>query len=312
MNEQIENPLPENPFTPDIPVVEGFNFVGRRQAIYWLQGNLGQAPSNSPLTISGGPGMGKTSFLNQLSIGGLGSGVGVLYTDIRSLDSINLSAFLWGLAKAIMAGMERQDLSGPTIEKRMLVLNPRLVFKQRFWKPLLNRSHETPLLLAWDNFDSLAETTNGDHNIQTLRAFLYGLLESGAPIDLLITVTGRVEAIAENSLSPFRLTNSYQLTGLSQNQTLQLARSSELMPIFDSVGALIHEVTAGHPTDVQRLCHALFNRHIERKHGQITVADVLAVLQHELSPSDFRGAVYSRLARASFSAGRATIRPSAG
>ena len=307
MNDQIEVRLPENPFTPDHPVPGGQNFVGRARAFAWLEDKCGQAPANQPLTISGAPGMGKTSFLNQLVADGIGDEVVVLYTDIGALETNNLSAFLWTLAKAMMAGMESQGFSGPTIEKRMLVLNPQLVFKQRFWQPLLNRAQENPLLLAWDNFDLLAETSISDHNVQTLRAYLYGLLDTRAPINLLLTVTGRVEAIAESSLSPFRLANTFRLTNLSRDQTLNLVRSSDQLPIAEPVGNFIHELTAGHPGDVQCVSHALFNRHLERMHGQVTAADVLAVLNRELSPSDFHGAVYRRLASTRFTLDRPAV-----
>ena len=305
MNDPIDSYSPENPFTPDYPVRVGQVFVGRKGAIEWLRGNVGhvsssQSPADRPLTISGAPGTGKTSFLNQLVAGRLGSEIGVLYTDFRTLNINSISDFLWGLAKAIMAGMNSQQLNGPTIEKRMLVLNPQLVFRQRFWQPLVSQGSETPLLLAWDNFDSLVDTSDGGHSAQTLRAYLYGLLETGAPIDLLLTITGRVAAIAERSLSPFRLANTYRLTNLSRDHMLQLVQSSDHLPIIETVGIFVHELTAGHPGDVQRLCHALFNRHMDRQYSQVTAADVLAVLQHELSPSDFRGAVYHRLARTRF------------
>ncbi|HSG18902.1 MAG TPA: hypothetical protein VLE70_21590, partial [Anaerolineae bacterium] len=146
-----------------------------------------------------------------------------------------------------------------------------------------------------------------DHNVQTLRAYLYGLLEMRAPLDLLLTVTGRVEAITESSLSPFRLANAYRLTNLKRHQTLQLARFSDHMPIYEPVGIFIHELTAGHPGDVQCLCHALFDRHLGRRHSQITAADVLAVLQHNISPSDFHGPVFRRLARTPFTVNRSNV-----
>ena len=251
MNSQADSEEQANPFIPDRPARGNNEFVGRSAAIKWIRDALHKTPATAPLSISGSRGIGKTSLLYHLGDAGLGSNVGVLYADIRSMNSGNMSAFLWQLAKAIMVGMEDQGLSSPRIEKRMLVLNPLMVFRQRFWQPLINRAVETPLLLAWDNFDCLAERSNGDHNVQAIRAYLYGLLDTESPLDLLLTVTGRVEAIVENSLSPFRLKRSYRITNLNREQTLQLIRYAGNLPVFEPVADFIHGLTAGHPGDVQ-------------------------------------------------------------
>ncbi len=303
MSSQAETDVRANPFIPDRPARGNPEFVDRAAASKWIWDALHQTPATSALTISGSHGVGKTSLLFHLVDTGQESDIGVLYADIRAMNLSNISAFLWQLAKTIMVGMEDLGLSGPRIEKRMLVLNPLLVFRQRFWQPLLSRALETPLLLAWDNFDCLAERPDGDHNVQAIRAYLYGLLETESPLDLLLTVTGRVEAIVENSLSPFRLERSYRMTNLNREQTLQLTRYSDRFPVFEPVAEFIHDLTAGHPGDVQRLCHVLFERHLARGHTQIAAADVLAVLQQELSPSEFSGAVYRRLDRTTFSVG---------
>lgn len=303
MNSQAGNYVRENPFIPDRPARGSNEFIGRAAAINWIRDALHETSATMPLTISGSPGAGKTSLLYHLVDAGREGDVGVLYADIRAMSSDNMSAFLWQLAKAIMVGMEDQGLRGPRIEKRMLVLNPLLVFRQRFWQPLINRALETPLLLAWDNFDCLAERSGGDHNVQAIRAYLYGLLETESPLDLLLTVTARVEAIVENSLSPFRLEHSYRITNLNREQTLQLIRYSDEFPVFEAVAEFIYDLTAGHPGDVQRLCHVLFQRQLARGHTQITAADVLAILQQELSPSEFSGAVYRRLDRTTFAVG---------
>jgi Cdc6-like AAA superfamily ATPase len=305
MTGQAGNTMQTNPFIPDRPARGADEFIGREAATKWIRDALHQTPAAAPLTISGSRGIGKTSLLHHLVDTSKGSALGVLYTDMRAVISDNMSTFLWQLAKSIMAGMEAQGLGVPKIEKRMLVLNPFLVFRQRFWQPLLSRALETPLLLAWDNFDCLIERSSGDHNAQAIRAYLYGLLETESPLDLLLTVTGRVEALAENSLSPFRLERTHRLTNLNQEQTIQLTRYSEGFPVFEPVADFIYDLTAGHPGDVQRLCHAIYGRHQARGHVQVTVADVLAVLQHELSPSEFSGPVYRRLDRATLTVGPA-------
>lgn len=300
MSAQETSAKPVNPFIPDRPAVDRKEFVGRADAIEWIQSHLVQSSGKEPLTLCGASGIGKTSLLHRLVAGEAGEEVTVLYADFRLMNANSMSVFLWDLAKAIMRATGEQGVDGPSIEKRMLVLNPQLVFRQRFWQPLLSKAHERRLLLAWDNFDALAQRTDSDHSIQAIRAYVYSLLDTDAPLSLLLTITGRVAAMAENSLSPFRLRQSYRLTNLSHAETLSVIQCADHFRVFDYVADLVYELTAGHPGDVQRLCNSLFNRHQARDHGQVTAADVLAVLWHELKPSDFEGAVYRRLGRSTF------------
>lgn len=292
---------PVNPFIPDRPAVGRHEFVGRADAIEWIHMHLVQSSGREPFTLCGASGIGKTSLLHRLVAGDAGKAVTVLYADFLSLNFETISAFLWDLAKAIMTTMEKQGVSGPSIEKRMLVLNPQLVFRQRFWQPLTSKAHAEQILLAWDNFDVLAERTDSVPSIQAIRAYMYSLLDADAPLSLLLTITGRVEAMAENSLSPFRLGHSYRLTNLSRSETMSLIHYADEFPIFDPVADFVYELTAGHPGDVQRLCNSLYNRHQARGQGQVTAADVLAVLWHELRPSDFVGPVHRRLGQSTFS-----------
>jgi hypothetical protein len=198
-----------------------------------------------------------------------------------------------------MQAMEQQEFDGPAIEKRMLILNPQLVFRQRFWNPLMTRAATTPLLLTWDNFDSLSSTSKENRNTQVVRAYLYELLETQSPVDLIFTITGRLEALAENALAPFQPKRSLRLANLGVEQTIQLIRSSDQLPVTTSVAEFIAYLTGGHPGDTQLICQKLFERHVVRHHGQVTVADVIAVLQIQLSPGDFVGDVYRRLGRTS-------------
>jgi hypothetical protein len=213
------------------------------------------------------------------------------------MDPSSFSVLLWQLAKAIMADSDQQDLALPQIEKRMLVLNPQLVFRQRFWNPLLSKAHSKPFLFVWDNFDALHRQRHGNANLPSVRAYLFDLLQTELPVNLLVTVTGRVEAVGEDAFAPFRLGRNHRLTNLSRAQTLRLVHKSERMPVFEPVADLIFGLTSGHPGDTHRLCHSLYARHIVRGHAQLTYADVIAVLRRDLKPVDFVGSVHRRLGK---------------
>jgi hypothetical protein len=295
MSSQTSNQNSENPFIPERPARLGREFVGRQDVFQAVRNSLGKAPVGNPLVVCGPPGIGKTSFLLRLVEGALEERVGVLYTDFQAMDTSAFSGFLWQLAKAIMAGLREQELPLVSIEKRMLLLNPQLVFRQRFWNPLLMRAHSTPLLLAWDNFDMLSKQAWGNRELQSIRAYLYDLLETDAPVDVLMSITGRVEALAESALGPFHLATSQRLTNLSKEQTLALIAGSERMRVPQNVADYIYYLTSGHPRDTQRICHSLYQRHFARGQIQVTIADLVAVLQEDLMPKDFHGLLYDRL-----------------
>jgi hypothetical protein len=291
----------ENPFTPDRPARQGSEFIGRQDVIDRIGNFVGEdvssvdAPADRPLVICGPAKIGKTSLLHRLVDGALDMELGILYADFRLMDPNTFSIFLWQLAKGIMASSEEQSLASPRIEKRMLVLNPQLVFRQRFWNPLLSRAHSTPLLFIWDNFDALLRHGRGNANLPLLRAYLYDLLQTEAPVKLLVAITGRLEALGEDAFSPFRLKRNHRLTNLSRAETLRLVQRSKQIPVFEPVADFIFGLTSGHPGDTHRLCHALFERHVMRGHAQLTIADVIAVLRNDLGPGDFVGSVYRRL-----------------
>ncbi len=301
MNSQLSHQIVENPFTPDRPVWQDLEFIGREDDIDHVREAIarsrssGDSTANAPFVICGPPGIGKTSLLYRLANGTLPENASVLYADFSSMDPSSLSIFLWQLAKAIMGSMTDQGLVAPQIEKRMLILNPELVFRQRFWTPLLSRAHSTPLVLAWDNIDALSRQGRGNDNLPAVRTYLYHLLQTNEPVHLLLTITGRLEAVGKDALSPFRLTRSHRLANLNKERTVRLIQRSDQMNVIEPVADFIFELTNGHPGDTHRLCHSLYERHNTRGHVQLTIADVIAVLQHDLQASDFFGRLYHRL-----------------
>lgn len=303
MKSQSSHQTIKNPFTPDRPARQDVDFIGREDVIESIRDSLthnissDKAPADEPLVICGPPGIGKTSLLYRLVDGAMDTQMDLLYADFWEIDTGTFSNFLWQLAKTIMASMKLQGLDTPHIEKRMLVLNPELVFRQRFWNPLLTRAQSAPLVFVWDNFDALLGQRRVNHNLPSLRAYLYDLLQTGAPVGLLPAITGRVEAMGEMALSPFRLEKSHRLSNLNKAQTLRLIQKSEQMNVFGPVADFIFGLTSGHPGDTHRLCHSLYERHVTRGHMQLTVADIIAVLGQDLKPGDFVGSVHRRLGR---------------
>lgn len=283
-----------NPFVIDGPVTNGAMFVGREHGFQWLRDEIAATSKLPPLAVEGPVGLGKTSFLKQIAAGRLGDSVIPIYLDIHELPLENLTEFLWTLAKITMAGLERQKIDGPTMEKRLLILRPWQAFNRHFWLRLPVSSGGRPILFLADNFDTMIADEFENRNVKVYRHRLFELFQSDHRIMVLFTLNGRIEAYDPQSLSPFDIAKSYRLPIFTPQETNELLNRAMSFPVFTDLSTFVHDLTGGHPGDLQRLCHALHEYGKWRRLRQITLADVLAVLEFQLQPKLFHTAVYRR------------------
>ena len=283
-----------NPFVIDGPVTNDEMFVGRGQAFQWLKDEIATTSKLPPLVIEGPEGLGKTSFLKQIAAGRLGDSVIPIYLDIDELPIENLTEFLWALAKITMAGLEKQHINGPTMEKRLLILRPWQAFNQHFWHHLPESSGSRSFLFLVDNFDVLVADEFENRTANIYRHRLFELFQTDHRIVVLFTLKGRIEAYDPQSLSPFDIARNYRLPVFNLQETNELLIRAMSFPVFTDLSTFVHDLTGGHPGDLQRLCHALHEHGSSRRLRQITLADVLAVLESQLQPKVFHTAVYRR------------------
>lgn len=283
-----------NPFVIDGPVTNDEMFVGRDQGFQWIRDEISSALKLPPLAIEGPEGMGKTSFLKQIHSGRLGASVVPIYLDVKELPVENLTEFLWSLAKITMAGLERHSIDGPTMEKRLLILRPWQAFNHHFWHQLEETAGGRSILFLLDNFDEVVADEFEDRTKNVYRKRLFELFKTNQRIVVLFTLKGRIEAYDPQSLSPFDIARSYRLSFFSQQETNDLLNRAMSFPVFDDLSTFVHNLTGGHPGDLQCLGYALHEYGSSRRLRQITLVDVLAVLEHQLQPKEFQTAVHRR------------------
>lgn len=283
-----------NPFVIDGPVTNDEMFIGRGQGFDWLRDEIAATSKPSPLAVEGPEGLGKTSFLQQIASGRLGNSFIPIHLDIDELPLKNLTEFLWTLAKFTMAGLEKQNIDGPTMEKRLLILRPWQAFNHHFWHRLTASSGDRTILFLADNFDSIVADEFENRTVNIYRHRLFELFQTVHRIVILFTLNGRIEAYDPQSLTPFDFAKSYRLPVFTLQETNELLIRAMSFPVFSDLSTFVHDLTGGHPGDLQRLCHALHEYGRSRRLRQITLADVLAVLESQLRPKVFHTAVYRR------------------
>jgi hypothetical protein len=283
-----------NPFVIDGPVTGEEMYVGRDQCFEWLMGEISNTSRLPPLAIEGPEGMGKTSFLKQILAGRLGDSVIPIYLDIQELPFENLTEFLWALAKITMAGLARQSIDAPTMEKRLLILRPWQAFNHHFWRQLTTATGGRAILFLVDNFDQVITDEFEDQTMNIYRHRLFELFQTDHKIVALFTLKSRIEAYDPKSLSPFDIAKSYRLSLFTRQETNELLIRAMSFPVYTDLSGFVHDLTGGHPGDLQRLGHALHEYGSSRRLRQITLVDVLAVLEYQLQPKVFQTAVHRR------------------
>lgn len=283
-----------NPFVIDGPVTDEEMFVGRDQGFEWLMGEISTTSRLPPLAIEGPGGMGKTSFLKQILAGRLGDSVIPIYLDIQELPFENLTEFLWALGKITMAGLARRSSDGPTMEKRLLILRPWQAFNHHFWRQLTTATGNRAILFLVDNFDEVITDEFEDQTMKIYRHRLFELFQTDHKIVALFTLKSRIEAYDPQSLSPFDIAKSYRLSFFTRQETNDLLIRAMSFPVYTDLSGFVHDLTGGHPGDLQRLGHALHEYGSSRRLRQITLVDVLAVLENQLQPKVFQTAVHRR------------------
>ncbi|MCI0579555.1 MAG: SUMF1/EgtB/PvdO family nonheme iron enzyme [Chloroflexi bacterium] len=282
-----------NPYTINGPVVDQDLFFGRQQFFAWLQEHLEQSRL---LVLHGNRGMGKTSILCQLEAGRLEPGIVAVTVDAATLTGDTLSGFMWQLGQQMSQGLSQQGVVVPLLDKDGFIATPRRAFNNQLLSPLLKHLENRCLLLAFDNMDEFIRQVQERFFEQTILSHLYHLLQEYDQLIYLFALESNPAALPFDVLAPFQLNHFYQLDALDREDALDLMRRPAPYRVFTEVSDYVLDITGGHPADVQRICHALYERAQQSNLTQVTLADVFTVLQTSLRESDFYTPVYRRQA----------------
>jgi hypothetical protein len=282
-----------NPYTVGEPVTDPAMFFGRQHAFAWVRVNLEPDAQRRLLLLHGPEGIGKTSFLRQLGRSPLGEDQSAVYLDLQPMPDRRLRTFLWSLTKAMMSTTLGLGSGVQRIEKQMFVLHSEMVFMEGVWLPLVDALGDHRLVIALDSADCLLSPAP-DSAEEAILSFLYDLPGGDRSIYFLLALGSRVETLDASALKPFESARSLRLKGLTRAETLALMRQPVPYRVPTMVADYVHALTRGHPGDIQTICSALFRRAQSRPIGQLTLADVLAVLATDLEAHQLQTPVYRR------------------
>jgi hypothetical protein len=282
-----------NPYVLGTPVTNTKMIFGRNGIFRWLMANLGPEYPGKSLIIWSKPGIGKSTVIHQISNRILGSSHTVISLDAEQLVADSPTDFFWRLVSTTSKALGKQSLSSPEIEKPMLILSPERIFNRDFWEPLHEEHNGRQFIIAIDNLERLITDQPGNEALSLMRRNLWRLTIDHENVNLILALSGRPELYSKESFAPFDASLSYQLRKLRASECHELFNIPEMYDVPIYVSEFIHHLTGGHPADLQRIGHAIFERMESLNLRRVTLADILAVLSGAFQPSDFYSPVYS-------------------
>lgn len=295
MYREKKDPHP-NPFVYDRPLEKTDRFVGRQQVLSRIHSSFQDGSARRPLVLSGMAGIGRTSTIRKLASSKSPHSLITAHINTPGLIGDDIRDFLWRISEAIDDGVRDTGLQLPDLQKRMLVLRPIQVFRKRYWAPLDEVLGGRRLLLAFDDADVLAYGLAGDSLESDILDIMHELFKNSSRIEFLFGLTGYAVSDSTGWLDFFEELRSVNIPKFEFDQSAELMRQASPFHILGDVGRYIHILTGGHPGDLQRLCHALYERCILLGISHVTMADVAVTLALSLSPGEFYTPVYDRQA----------------
>lgn len=269
-------------------------FFGRGDEISWINKSVWKKRERQPLLLHGALGSGKTSILNQLVIDPDSRLLITIIINTPQVIEDDVRDFLWGLSQSISSALSVAEKPSPPFYKRMLVLHPIQEFKKNFWFPLEKSLREERLLLAFDNSDILYGLSNGKNPGNELLDIILDLYLETDRIEYIMASSGafnRKQSVAETMLDDSAV---LEVSNFDLDDSLDIINLLYPFRVVDSVGRYIHDLTGGHPNDLQRLCYALYERCLHLGNTHITFADIAATLTMDVGPGDFHMPVFKR------------------
>jgi formylglycine-generating enzyme required for sulfatase activity len=269
-----ERALLMNPYVVDRPITGRQMFFGREAVFGWVQQSLTGRSRSQVLLLYGERRSGKTSLLRQIEAGRLGAGVMAVYVNLAELARDSLSSFLWELAQQMAAGLSQRRLSLPLLDRDAFVADPGRAFREQFLRPLVAQvaGH---LLLLGDEVGALASRERAGYLEGTILDYWQTLLEQFPQLAFLFTFTGRPSELPEARL--LEEAERQILGPLTEVAATALICQPVPYSTYQPVRRHIIRLTGGQPYELQRLCHALFERWRSGRMRQVTMADVVAV-----------------------------------
>jgi hypothetical protein len=283
-----------NPFIFGRPLEASEPFFDRGHEQAWITYSAQKPRGNKPLFLMGPPGIGKTSLVKRAAEDPGEEFLTTIIVDVPRAFEAEVRDFLWGFSQLITSSLANEALQMPQLEKRKLLLQPLEEFKDEFWIPLDESFAGERLLLVLDDAEILFDLHGTDSPGHELLDIILQLYNEAKHIEILFVLLDG----ARRSLSIPQLmaeeTKILNMNNFDLDDALKIIDLLHPYRAANDVRKYIHDLTGGHPNDLQRLCHGLFERCTQLGITHITMADVAVVLYMDPSPSEYYMPVYKR------------------
>lgn len=292
--EEVVRETTVNPFIFGRPLEASEPFFDRGHEQAWITYSAQKPRGDKPLFLMGPPGIGKTSLIKRAVEDPGEAFPTTIFVDVPRTFEAEVRDFLWGFSRLITSSLPNAASQSPQLEKRKLLLQPLDEFKNVFWIPLDESFAGERLLLVLDDAEILFDLHETDSPGNELLDIILQLYDEAKNIEILFVLSDRANGSLPIPRSMADESKILNLNNFDLDDALKIIDLLHPYRAANDVRKYIHDLTGGHPNDLQRLCHALFERCTQLGIAHITMADVAVALYMDPSPGDYYMPVYKR------------------
>jgi photosystem II stability/assembly factor-like uncharacterized protein/tetratricopeptide (TPR) repeat protein len=257
-------------------------FFGREDVFDWIERSLTGRYIDHILVLHGQRRVGKTSVLKQLQHR-LPERYIPVFFDLQGRTHTTLDRFLWWLAREIVRVLKQdRGISLPRPGRQAFIDDPDYLDTQ-FLPALREQLGDKNILLTFDEFDTLEETTVKEDLARPLIDYLRRLMEQeGLNFIFSIGSSGRKLENMQAAYTEFFKAALYKKISFLEREDAYglIERPAEGLVEYERHAVRrIYEVTSGHPYFTQLVCYEIFSQCQKSGLYQVDVQDVEAVLE---------------------------------
>jgi formylglycine-generating enzyme required for sulfatase activity len=271
---------PTNPYIAGNPITGPEMFFGRQDVFRFVQETLVGRYQDNAIVLYGGRRTGKTSVLYQMDRY-LDPKYVPVFVDLQAVSLGGLGEMLWGIARQAVRVLRREKgikLDIPSREE--FAQDPEGCFYERFLDPALQALGDGHLLLMLDEAARLYEQVQAGRLEPRAFDFLRSLIQYHPHLNFIFSIGSGLEEMRQEYALLFNLCQYRRISFLDQDAAVALITKpvKEHYRCPPETVERILEVTYGQPYYTQLVCNRLFARWARHDGGEVTPADVNAVL----------------------------------
>lgn len=269
-------PLRPNPYVVGRPLRESDVFIGRDETFQRIAASLEGANQDNVVVLIGQRRMGKTSVLRQLR-NRLSPGYVSVLVDLQGTLGRGESAFLRDIATAICDGLEAYGLEIEAPSSSSFSEDPGWYFRHQFLKPVIRKLGEQRLLIAFDEFEVLAERISAGELPPRILPYFRSLMQHENQVSFLFAGTHRLDQLTGDYWGAlFNLAVYLEIGHLHEEEVkeLFLRPTREFFELDPLALDKAIRATGGHPHFSQLVARELVEQRNEEILDYVTIQDL--------------------------------------